>query len=145
MSDEITTIELDLTFDQFEALRIALQRYSEFIDQHRRKETNKIRKKKLINRADMVDQLSDEIAALYKAEQSNELPGWLVEQYEDRAAAEREAGTTIEINDLIPYVAIEYSNGESYYFQGDEAETLLKEVPDNIHAEDYILAMSQNW
>ena len=73
------------------------------------------------------------------------IPKWLVEQYEDRADAEREAGTTIEINSGLPYVAIEFTNGDEYFFQDEEADELLDEVPDNINEEDYILAISQNW
>ena len=69
----------------------------------------------------------------------------MLTDYEGRAAAEREAGTTIEINTGIPYVAIDYADGDSYYFQGDEASNLLDEVPENINQEDYILAISQGW
>ncbi len=76
---------------------------------------------------------------------TNILPKWLVKQYEQRAAAERKDGTTIEINNGIPYVAIEFPNGDEYFFQGEEADNLLNEVPENINEEDYLLAIAQNW
>ena len=69
----------------------------------------------------------------------------MLADYEGRAAAERQAGTTIEINTGIPYIAIDYIDGDSYYFQGDEASQVLDEVPENISPEDYILAVSRGW
>lgn len=68
------------------------------------------------------------------------IPQWLVEQFEERAA-----GSTIEINYSLSYVAIDLGNDQEYFFQGDEASDLLDEVPDNISADDYLLAISQNW
>ena len=65
--------------------------------------------------------------------------------YEGRAEAERQAGTKININTGIPYIGIDYANGDDYFFQGDEASKLLDEVPENISPEDYLLAISQGW
>ena len=70
----------------------------------------------------------------------------ILADYEGRAAAERQAGTTIEINTGIPYIAIDYIDGECYFMQGcDSVYPLLDEVPENISPEDYILAVSRGW
>jgi len=55
------------------------------------------------------------------------------------------AGGTIEINNGIPYVAIKQPNEEEYFFQGEEAENLLNEVPEDINEEEYIIWVSQGW
>lgn len=81
----------------------------------------------------------------WEADDNNEIPDWLVKQYEERAEAEREAGGSIEINSGLPYIDITMSDGSVYTFQEHEADELLNEVPDNISAEDYILAQAQNW
>jgi hypothetical protein len=73
------------------------------------------------------------------------LPDWLVTQYEQRAAAEREDGGSCQINERLPTVAVTLAGGEEYFFQGDEAQRLLDEVPDNMRAVDFILASAQNW
>lgn len=74
-----------------------------------------------------------------------DLSNSLIQQYTERAEAERTAGGKIEINTYIPYVALTMSDGTEYFFQGHEADNLLNEVYDNICPEDYILAMAQNW
>jgi hypothetical protein len=66
-------------------------------------------------------------------------------QYAERAAAERAAGGSIEINEGIPYVAIKLSDGAEYFFQEWQADDLLATVPDWAHREDYLLAQAQNW
>jgi len=68
----------------------------------------------------------------------------LLQQYTERANAERESGSTVEISEM-PYVAVTLSCGQEYFFQSDEADDLLNEVPEWINAEDYILATAQNW
>lgn len=73
------------------------------------------------------------------------IPSSLVRQYEKRAKSERAAGGVCKINSRLPSVAVELSDGSEYFFQGEEAEELLAEVPDNITQEDYILATAQNW
>ena len=78
-------------------------------------------------------------------EMVDDLPDYLVTQFESRADNERRAGSTIEINHRANYISVEFGNGEEYFFQGDEADDLLDEVPDNIDPEDYILAIAQNW
>jgi len=69
----------------------------------------------------------------------------IVKQYEERYEAEIKAGATIEINHSLPYVAIKMSNGDEYFFQGEEASNLLNEVPDYINEEVYLIASAQNW
>lgn len=69
----------------------------------------------------------------------------LLKDYQERAAAEREAGGSIEVNHRLPYVGLTLSDGAEYYFQGEAAEKLLAEVPENIDDEDFILAVAQNW
>ena len=66
-------------------------------------------------------------------------------QVEKIARAEYNAGGSVEINHGLPYVAVTCSNGEEYFFQGDEADDLLKEVPDYLNDEDYIMYQSTNW
>lgn len=73
------------------------------------------------------------------------LPDWLVEQYERRAAAEREDGGSCCVNERLPTVTVKLANGEEYFFQGDEAQRLIDEVPDNMRAADFILASAQSW
>lgn len=74
-----------------------------------------------------------------------DLPDDLLAQYEQRAEDERTAGGSIDINDMLPTVGIEMSDGSEYFFQGEEAEALLSEVPGNMHPEDFILASAQSW
>lgn len=73
------------------------------------------------------------------------LPDWLVTQYEQRAQAEREDGGDISINYEIPIIVVMLANGETWSFQEHEAQGLLDTVPDNLSAEDFILASAQNW
>lgn len=49
------------------------------------------------------------------------------QQIEQSAEAELEAGASIEINNGLPYVALTMSNGDEYFFQGEEAHDLLSE------------------
>ena len=65
--------------------------------------------------------------------------------FETRAEAERKAGTIIEIDTSLGYISLEFSDGTSYFIQGEEAETMFNDVPDWINAEDYFLATSHNW
>lgn len=75
----------------------------------------------------------------------DDLPDDLVAQLEQRAADEEAAGGSIDINDMLPTVAVTMSDGAEYFFQGEEADDLLSEVPGNMHPEDFILAIAQNW
>jgi hypothetical protein len=69
----------------------------------------------------------------------------LVNQVEDTAHCCRLAGMKVEINNLLPYVSVYLSEGQTYFFQGEEASDLLKEVPDYLNPEDYILWSAQGW
>lgn len=73
------------------------------------------------------------------------IPESMVQDYEMRAGYEKFAGSTIEIHHGIPYVAIEFSNGDSYFFQGEEASELIDSAPCNIDVSDFLLAQAQNW
>ena len=66
-------------------------------------------------------------------------------QVEKIASAEYAAGGSVEINHGLPYVAVTCSNGEEYFFQGDEADELINSVPDYLNEEDYIMYQSTNW
>ncbi len=82
---------------------------------------------------------------LLEMEDDETFPGWLKKQYEERAAAEREAGGSVEVNPTADYIAVKLSNGEEYTFQGHEVDALMAEVPDDVDPEDFILAIAQNW
>ena len=70
----------------------------------------------------------------------------LAQQYEERADAARQAGWSIEIDDMMPTIAITAPDGETeWFFQEHEADRLLEEVPEWVNAEDYILAQSMEW
>ena len=60
------------------------------------------------------------------------------------ADAEREAGSSIEINEAIPYVAITMPDGSEHYCQGEEAQAMLDTVPEWIYPEDYLLARAHD-
>ena len=67
------------------------------------------------------------------------------EQVEYYAACERKAGGRVEINYLLPYVAIDMSDGSEYFFQEHEAVELLENIPDDIEDEDFLLWQAQSW
>lgn len=62
------------------------------------------------------------------------------------ANAARASGWVVSISG-IPSVSIDGPNDEedSYYFQGEESENLLKECPDNVSEEDFLLWSAQSW
>lgn len=69
--------------------------------------------------------------------------------YERRAKAERDAGGYVQVNLNIPCIAVTLSNGDEYFFQGEEASQLISEAEEafhgNIKLQDYLLAIAQNW
>ena len=73
----------------------------------------------------------------------------LVIDYKRRAEAEREAGGYIKINTGLPYIAVTCSNGDEYFFQGEEAAALIDEAENafggGLSITDYIMAASQSW
>lgn len=73
------------------------------------------------------------------------LPKHMLKDYESRAESEREAGGSVTIDNHLPTVTVNMSDGSEYFFQEHEASELLDEVPDNISPEDYILAIAQGW
>ena len=66
-------------------------------------------------------------------------------QCEFYSDCERKSGGSIEIERNGLYIAIKMSNGDEYYFQGQEADYLLADVPDFVNQEDYLLSIAQNW
>ena len=66
----------------------------------------------------------------------------------DTAKACFEQGWTVDINEYLPTVAIDNEElGEGWFFQGEEAEELLKDIPDWLDAteEEYLVYIAQNW
>jgi hypothetical protein len=72
------------------------------------------------------------------------------QQIETSANAERAAGSTIEINHNLPYVAIDMGGESQYFLQGQEASELIDEhelraSKFNVSVEDSILHSAQGW
>lgn len=57
----------------------------------------------------------------------------------------RKNGGKIDINRGIPYIAITDCTGNEWFLQGEEAQNLLDEIPDNVNEEDYIFWISRGW
>lgn len=58
------------------------------------------------------------------------------------------AGWTVKINTGLPYVAIENKIwGDDYFFQGEEAEELLNNIPEylDVTDEEYLVYIAQGW
>lgn len=77
--------------------------------------------------------------------EGDSLPPKMVAQYETRAKHERQGGGNIDIDYSLPSISVTMSSGEDYFFQEHEAQELLDGVPENISAEDFILAQAQGW
>lgn len=77
--------------------------------------------------------------------ESSKLPSKMVKDYEKRAEYERRHGGYVNIDTRYSTIEVVLSDGSEYFFQDWEADDLLDEVPDNIDAEDYILAIAQGW
>ena len=69
----------------------------------------------------------------------------MIKQIEAAAEAERAAGGSVEIDPVLPTVAVTMSDGAEYFFQEWEASELLDQVPDEVAEEDYILWAAQGW
>lgn len=57
-------------------------------------------------------------------------------------------GGTIEINRGIPYVAINFGEKDGsieFFFQGEEAQSLIDEVPDYINEKVYLVHRAIDW
>ena len=68
-----------------------------------------------------------------------------IAQIQAIANAERLAGGSVVINNVLPTVSVITSAGDEYFFQEHEAEILLGRVPADLSAEDHILYSSTNW
>ena len=77
--------------------------------------------------------------------ESSKLPPKMVKDYEKRAEYERRDGGYVNIDTRYSTIEVVLSDGSEYFFQDWEADDLLDEVPNNIDAEDYILAIAQGW
>lgn len=71
-------------------------------------------------------------------------------EIERAAQAEYDAGTTIEINTSLPYVVINFADGQEYYFQGQEASEMLEQHERaakrfGVSVTDSILHAAQGW
>lgn len=61
------------------------------------------------------------------------------------AQAEREAGTAIDYDPGLPYVAIIRDGVTAYSFQEWQAQELLDIVPEDVSVEDYLLFYQSSW
>ena len=73
------------------------------------------------------------------------LPQYLIDHIEAVAEEQREEGWVISVNYALPTVSISFEGETEYFFQGEEAENLLEDVPEEVYAADYILYSSINW
>lgn len=74
----------------------------------------------------------------------NLLPEKMVKEIEENGKAQMENGSSVEIDRGLPYVAINLQDDE-YFFQGDEANRLLEDIPDNVNEECFLLWSTINW
>jgi len=64
----------------------------------------------------------------------------LAKDIEATASSLREQGYKIVINTMIPTIAIDWPDSDRGWFcQGEEAGDFLKQVPDYVNDEDYLL------
>ena len=68
-----------------------------------------------------------------------------IAQIQAIAKAEKLAGGSVVINNVLPTVSVITSSGDEYFFQEHEAKLLLDRVPTYLRAEDHILYSSTNW
>lgn len=61
------------------------------------------------------------------------------------AEAEREAGTRIDYDPGLPYVAIIRDGETAYSFQESQAQQLLDTIPEDVSVEDYLLFVQTEW
>lgn len=74
----------------------------------------------------------------------------IAKDYESRAKSERRAGGSTDHNSSIGYLSVIRSDGEEYFFQDSDYDSLEKDykkdpTSDFLDFEDWALAMSQNW
>lgn len=61
------------------------------------------------------------------------------------ADAEREAGTRVDIDYGLPYIAIIREGETVYSFQEWQAQELLDKVPPDVSVTDYLLFLQSEW
>ncbi|MEO7047753.1 MAG: hypothetical protein ABI091_20815 [Ferruginibacter sp.] len=74
----------------------------------------------------------------------------IINAVEETCKSARDNGQSIEIDYNLPFVSIDNNNGESYFFEGQEADELINEarngkISDLCTIEDIILWQSQGW
>ena len=74
-----------------------------------------------------------------------ELPENILQDIEETAKAERNAGGSCHIDKYIGTVAVDCSDGAEYFFQDEEAQNLLDRCPHNVDPESWILWQSIGW
>lgn len=89
--------------------------------------------------------LKDKKSAKKISENANQLAPNILRDFEKRAEAEKKAGAKVEIDYKLPTLSITMSDGSDFFFQEREASDMLDQVPENINAEDYFLAIAQGW
>ena len=80
-----------------------------------------------------------------KINESNTISPNLMKDFEKIAENERKKGAEYEDNPTIETLSIKLSDGKEYFFQDEEYNELMAEVPDNMATEDYILAVAVGW
>lgn len=69
---------------------------------------------------------------------------------ENTAQIAKESGQYVEINSRLPTVLVHRGEDDEFFFQGDEAQTLLDEIEETlaeveVSDEDFILYQAQGW
>lgn len=65
--------------------------------------------------------------------------------YERRANEAGWGGTEVDIDERLPTIAVTHGDGTEYFFQGEEADRMLEEVPEWTDAWTYFMVTSQDW
>jgi len=68
-----------------------------------------------------------------------------IEDYKRKHEAEVKAGGQISIDYRLPYIAMDLTDGSGYFFQGEVAEKILRDVPEWLDDEVYLLMMARSW
>jgi hypothetical protein len=51
----------------------------------------------------------------------------------------KEAGYTVEINEHLQTIAVDWPNGHGWFAQGEDAQEIFDDIPDDVDERDYIL------
>lgn len=61
------------------------------------------------------------------------------------ANKERKKGAEVELNSRMNYISVKRSDGADYYFQGEGADEIFDQIPDNVNDEDFVLWYAQGF